>query len=270
MAYVIDSDRLLRTGIAAAYKGAGVLRALRGRLTRIREKGRADLVTEADTESEAAIIDRIRQAFPDHGFLAEESGAVGGDGGYCWIVDPLDGTMNFAHGLDLYCISIAVAFNRELLAGVVLNPVSGELFTASKGRGAHLNADPIRVSETDALEKSLLVTGFPYNFREIGGAVMTRFARCANAARGVRRLGAAALDLCFLACGRFEAFWEQNLQPWDTAAGSLIAREAGARLSDFSDAPFVIEKKELLATNGKIHRQMIDLLALEIDASQTE
>jgi myo-inositol-1(or 4)-monophosphatase len=260
MSHTPDTDRLLRVGIAAAYKGAEVLRRLRGGHVRIREKGRADLVTEADTGSEAAIIDSIRGVFPDHAFLAEESGAAGMHGGYRWIVDPLDGTTNFAHGIDLFCISIAVALENDVLAGIVLNPVSGELFSAARDRGARLNGQPIRVSKIAAIENSLLATGFPYNFRQIGDPVMRRFSRCAHAAQGIRRLGAAALDLCFLACGRFEAFWEQNLQPWDTAAGSLIAREAGARLSDFSDEPFSIENKEILATNGRIHEVMLELL----------
>ncbi len=258
----MDIDRLLRTGIAAAYKGGEVLNRLRGRVANIREKGRADLVTEADTASEAAVIAAIRRVFPDHGFLAEESGATGPEAGCLWIIDPLDGTTNFAHGLDLFCVSIAAALEGEVLAGVVLNPASGELFSAARGKGAHLNGEPIRVSSVAALRDSLLVTGFPYNFRGIAATVMDRFARCAGAAQGVRRLGAAALDLCFVACGRFDAFWEQNLQPWDTAAGAIIAREAGASLSDFSNGPFTTEKKELLATNGKVHAEMLALLAV--------
>lgn len=257
----MDTDRLLRAGIAAAYKGAEVLRFYRGRVSQIREKGRANLVTEADTASEKVIISTLRQLFPDHGILAEESGAAEADSGYCWIIDPLDGTTNFTHGLDCYCISIAVALRGEMLAGVVLNPVSGELFTAARNRGAALNGAPIRVSATDRVQHSLLVTGFPYNFREIVAPLMGRFSRCAEEARGVRRLGAAALDLCFVACGRFDGYWEQNLQPWDTAAGVMIAREAGARVTDFADKAFAIEKNEILATNGRIHEEMLTLLA---------
>lgn len=146
--------------------------------------------------------------------------------------------------------------------GIVLNPVTGELFTAIEGKGADLNGRPIRVSDTKEVSESLLVTGFPYNLKEIIDALMARFANCLKAARGVRRLGSAALDLCYTACGRFDGFWEQNLKPWDTAAGLLIARESGSVVTDFSNRPFSIDKKEILATNGNIHEQMLSLLKL--------
>jgi myo-inositol-1(or 4)-monophosphatase len=257
----MDADQLLQTALSAARRGADVLLAHRGQVSGVREKGRANLVTAADTASEAVIIETIRQVFPDHSILAEESGADGVGSTWRWIIDPLDGTTNFAHGLDLFCISIAAARAEEVLAAVVFNPVSGELFTAARQRGAHLNGRPIRASATGTVANSLLVTGFPYDFREISDAVMARFGRCAQAAQGIRRLGAAALDLCFVACGRFDGYWEQNLQPWDTAAGILIAREAGCRVTDFGGIPVALESPQILATNGTIHQELMALLA---------
>ena len=209
------------------------------------------------------IIQTIRSRFPDHAILAEESGANPGVPDCQWIIDPLDGTTNFAHQLPIFAVSIAFSFRGEVTVGIVLNPVSGELFTAVRGRGAELNGRPIRVSETKHVSESLLVTGFPYNFEEILESAMGRFRSCLRASRGVRRLGAAALDLCFVACGRFDGFWEENLKPWDTAAGMLIASEAGAEVTDFKGKAFAIDDREILATNGSIHRELMSLLALK-------
>lgn len=262
----MDLELVKRTGVGAAYKGAEVLMAKFGNLSRIDKKGAIDLVTEADTASEERIIETLRSRFPDHAVLAEESGSRSGAGDNGsdpqWIIDPLDGTTNFAHGLALFCTSIAFAVDGEVRVGVILNPVSGELFTAVKGEGAALNGHPIRVSETAAVSESLLVTGFPYNFKTIFQDVMARFGNCLKAGRGIRRLGSAALDLCFVACGRFEGFWEQNLHPWDTAAGFLMVEEAGGAVTDFGGTPFAIEGKEILATNGKIHDEMLSLLEI--------
>ena len=258
----MDIEYIRRIGIAAAYKGGSVLRHFLGNISRIDKKGAIDLVTEADTGSEKVIIETIRERFPDHSVLAEESGQGSGNARYRWIIDPLDGTTNFAHGLGQFAVSIAFAFDGEIVAGVVLNPVSGELFSAIKDGGASLNGRPVRVSDTKSVSESLLVTGFPYNFKEISDPLMTRFANCLHAAQGIRRLGSAALDLCFVACGRFDGFWEQNLKPWDTAAGMLIAKEAGARVTDFASHPFDIDRKEILASNGRIHQEMLCLLAI--------
>ncbi|MGE0087175.1 MAG: inositol monophosphatase family protein [Desulfococcaceae bacterium] len=256
----MDIEYIRRIGIAAAYKGGSVLRHFLGNISRIDKKGEIDLVTEADTGSEKVIIETIRQRFPDHSFLAEESGLSMGNPDCRWIIDPLDGTSNFAHGLPQFAVSIAFAFKGEIAAGVVLNPVSGELFSAVKDCGAQLNARPIHVSDTESVSESLLVTGFPYNFKEISDPLMARFAKCLHAAQGIRRLGSAALDLCFVACGRFDGFWEQNLKPWDTSAGMLIAKEAGAEVTDFSSHPFTLDHMEILASNGRIHREMLSLL----------
>lgn len=258
----MDLDRIKRVGIAAAYKGAEVLRSKFGNISQARKKGVIDLVTEADTFSEECILQVIRTAFPEHSILAEESGQDARDASLVWIVDPLDGTTNFAHQIGWYAISIAFAVDGEVLVGIVLNPVTGELFSATVDDGATCNNHSIRVSSVSNFSDCLLVTGFPYNIRENLEPIVTRFTRCLSAAQGIRRLGSAALDLCYVACGRFEGFWEEYLQPWDTAAGVLIAREAGAHVSDFSGRPHTLAGRETLATNGRIHEEMLKLLQL--------
>ena len=259
----MDFKEIAHTAEQAARQGAAVLMKKLGRLSEINKKGAIDLVTDADTASEKAVIETIRKAFPDHAILAEESGLSRGASPYRWIIDPLDGTTNFTHGLGLFAVSIACARAGDILCGIVFNPVTAELFSAVKGTGAELNGRPIRVTDTVDIADSLLATGFPYNISEIMDPVMARMARCLAASQGVRRLGSAALDLCYLACGRFDGFWEQNLKPWDTAAGLLIAREAGARVTDFTNRDYHIDSPELLATNGKIHHQMLELISLE-------
>lgn len=258
----MDLEWVKRIGIAAAYKGGNVLRSYYGRLAQVDKKGEIDLVTEADTAAEKVVIEIIKEVFPDHAILAEESGWNSGNYDYQWIIDPLDGTTNFAHDLGLYSISIAFALAGETVFGIVLIPESREMFTAVKDSGAELNGKPIRVSTTKKVSESLLITGFPYDLLDALPPLMTRFANCLSASQGVRRLGSAAIDLCYVACGRFDAFWEQNLKPWDTAAGELIAREAGATITDFSNEPFAIDKREILATNGNIHDEMLSLLKL--------
>ncbi|MDA8403484.1 MAG: inositol monophosphatase family protein [Desulfobacteraceae bacterium] len=259
----MDLERIKHTGIGAAYKSAAILNHYLGNLTSVRKKGPIDLVTEADIESEKSIIQTIRLRFPDHEFMAEESGLTRTAPSPCqWIIDPLDGTTNFTHRIPIFCTSIAFAVNDEVLVGVVLNPVSGELFTAVRGKGAFLNSTPIHVSDKKNISESLLVTGFPYNIAQSVEPTLGRFKNCLEAAQGIRRLGSAALDLCFVACGRFEGFWEENLKPWDTAAGVLIAEEAGARVTDFSGNPYALDKKEILATNNHIHEEMQFLLEI--------
>lgn len=259
----MDLEPLKQIGIAAAFKAGNVLRSHYGKIASISKKGAIDLVTEADTSSEEIIIRTIRKAFPDHAILAEESGLSPGKADHMWIVDPLDGTTNFTHGLDMFSISIAYAFKQEIVVGIVLCPATGEIFAAMKNKGAALNGRSLKVSSSKTVSESLLVTGFPYNFKEILNPVINRFSNCLEASQGVRRLGSAAIDLCYVACGRFDGFWEQNLKPWDTAAGELIAREAGATVTDFSNNSFTIDKTEILATNGKIHAEMMGLLNLK-------
>jgi len=258
---LMDLHYTKRIGIKAAYIGAAVLRSFFGKITRIEKKGPADLVTEADTASEKAIIETISTVFPDHGILAEEGGLRENGRRHQWIVDPLDGTTNFAHQVPLFSVSIALSIDRQIVFGIVLNPITGELFTADRGAGARLNDRPIRVSETELITDSLLATGFPYDRRDGMDRLMTRFRRCLTASRGIRRLGSAALDLCFVACGRFDGYWEKGLKPWDVAAGALIAQEAGGWVTDFAGAPYNLDSGEILATNNRIHTEMLQLLA---------
>jgi myo-inositol-1(or 4)-monophosphatase len=258
----VDLGRIRDIGVAAAARAGEILLNYWGRSHTVEKKSAIDLVTEADLASENAILQLIRAVYPDHTILAEESGVTPGTDACEWIIDPLDGTTNYAHHLPEFCLSIAFALEGDIVFGVVLNPVTGELFCGTRGQGATVNGRPIRVSGTKILCDSLLVTGFPYNFQSIIRPLICRFERCLMAAQGVRRLGSAALDLCYVACGRFDGFWEQNLAPWDTAAGMVLAQEAGATISDFSNGPYSIEKKEILATNGLIHQEMTALLAL--------
>jgi len=259
----MDVDPLKRIAISAAYEGANILRAKLGNISRIEKKEAAEIVTEADIESEREIIACIRRKYPEHAILSEESGLEKSASKYTWIVDPLDGTVNFAHRVPVFCISIALAIHNVVVLGIILNPVNGELFSAIKDQGACLNGKPIEVSSTKTVSESLLATGFPYNLQKILKPIMIRYENCVGVAQGVRRIGSAALDLCYVACGRFEAFWEQNLRAWDTAAGALLITEAGGTVTTFSNRPFTPDKKEILATNGQIHHEMISLLKLK-------
>ncbi len=258
----MDLDHIIRVATRAAYRAGEILRNSQGNLTDIQKKGDIDLVTEADTASEKAIIETILNDFPDHGILAEESGSTRADSPYQWIVDPLDGTTNYAHGLDQFSVSIAFSRNGRIVMGLVLVPANGDFYLAEEGQGARLNGAPIQVSKSGTVHESLLVTGFPYNFKEIMEMLIARFTRCLSRSQGVRRFGSAAIDLCLVASGRFDGFWEQNLKPWDTAAGLLIVKEAGGRVTDFDDRPFDVNMKEILATNGLIHQEMLSLMTV--------
>jgi myo-inositol-1(or 4)-monophosphatase len=263
MSMDLDLEYVKNVGVGAAYAGAKVLNLHFGKLTSVQKKGPSDLVTQADIESEQQIIDVLRYRFPDHQILGEESGLSSAGHPEClWVIDPLDGTTNFAHRLPFFSISIAFTFNGEVVVGVVLNPVSGELFYAVKGKGATLNGHPIQVTHEEKISECLLVTGFPYDKEKEIKPLIARFENCLKAARGIRRLGSAALDLCFVACGRFDGFWEENLKPWDTAAGMIIAREAGAKVTDFSGADYDMDMDEILATNGLIHKDMELLMGI--------
>jgi myo-inositol-1(or 4)-monophosphatase len=259
----MNLDHIKRIAIKAAHNGAEVLQSYFGRISAIAKKSATDLVTDADTESEKQIIATIRRSFPDHAILAEESGRTDGDSEHIWLIDPLDGTTNFAHCVPIYAVSIALAVRRQIVLGVVLNPAGGELFVALQGQGAQLNTRAIGVSQVADVSESLLATGFPYDFRDLVEPVMTRLRTCTAASQGVRRIGSAALDLCYVACGRFEGFWEQRLKPWDTAAGYLIASEAGATVTNFQNQPYSLDHQDILATNGRIHKEMLTLLAID-------
>jgi len=260
----MDLQAIRDVAVACAHRGAATLRTRFGRITRVEKKGDIDLVTDADLQSEKRIKQCIQSAYPDHRILAEESGDAGDSTSEgLWIVDPLDGTTNYAHQIGLYAVSIAFCLRSEVVVGVVLNPDSGELFSAVAGEGALCNGRPIRVSEVNGIDESLLATGFPYDVRENHRPVLQRFSACLQAAQGIRRLGSAALDLCWVACGRFEAFWEQNLRPWDTAAGMLIVREAGGAVTDFAGKFYTPYMETILASNGAVHADMQTLLAID-------
>jgi myo-inositol-1(or 4)-monophosphatase len=261
------AQRIFReTAIKAAKAGGKVLRKLFDKEIRIEYKGEMNLVTEADRAAEAVVIRTLRKQFPNHRFLAEEGGAqdAAGSAGsvHKWIIDPLDGTTNFAHSYPTFCVSIGLEMRGEIALGVVYDPLREEMFLAEKGQGAALNGRPIHVSKTEKLKAGLLVTGFAYDVRDDLANNLDHFANVSRRAQGVRRTGSAALDLCYVACGRFDGFWEMKLAPWDTAAAFLIATEAGATVTDFNNRPYNIYLKEILATNGRIHREMVETLGL--------
>ena len=247
-------------------RDAGRLLAERfGRSLQISNKSELDLVTESDFASEHLIIDRIKTYHPRHAILAEESGASepadrDTQSDWRWIIDPLDGTTNYAHGYPCFCVSIGLEYKGRIELGVVYDPVREEMFTAARGEGAALNDKRISVSPIPNLASALLCTGFPYDVRE-RGEFARHFANFIMNAQGVRRDGAAALDLAYVAAGRFDGFWEEGLKPWDVAAGALIIEEAGGRVSDYLGDPLDIFRPPILASNGLIHEQMMRVLA---------
>lgn len=224
------------------------------------KEGINNLVTEADHASEKVIIDIIKKDFPDHFILSEEVGEIVMDSNYKWIIDPIDGTVNFANGIPICCISIALEFNGEIILGAVYNPFLQELFFAEKGKGAILNDKKISVSNKTEVEESILVTGFPYIYLDIENGPLQIFERFIRKGIPVRRLGSAAIDLCWVAAGRFDGFYEHKLQAWDSAAGFLIVEEAGGKVTDFSGNSYSPYQPYLLATNGKIHEEMLKII----------
>jgi myo-inositol-1(or 4)-monophosphatase len=223
---------------------------------KIEYKGEADLVTVADRKSEALIRERIRAQWPDHDVLGEEEGLRGTGSDYRWYVDPLDGTTNFAHGFPVFCVSMAVEHRGTMTAGLCFDPTRDEIFTASRGKGAYLNGWPIAVSKIPRLAESLVATGFPSHKRHKNPNIFF-YHQITLRTHGVRRAGSAALDLCNVACGRFDGFWEFNLNPWDTAAGVLIVEEAGGKVSDFQGGAFQLNSRETLASNGLLHDALV-------------
>lgn len=226
----------------------------------ILHKGSIDLVTDADQASEEFLTKELGKRFPHTAILGEEQGLTGSrDAESMWIIDPLDGTTNFAHGNPHFCISVALAKAGRPVLGVVYDPVAKEMFTARVGDGAYLNGEPIQVSSIDRIQDSIFLTGFPYDAatRKANVAI---FGRVMQASQGVRVMGAAALDLCYVACGRVEAYWERSINAWDIAAGSLMVREAGGRVSDYGGDELNLFKGEVLATNGLVHDQLMTML----------
>jgi myo-inositol-1(or 4)-monophosphatase len=257
---------LLNFAIQTAREAGRILAERFGRALQVTNKSELDLVTESDLASERLIIDRIKTYHPRHAILAEESGASATadrdvQSEWRWIIDPLDGTTNYAHGYPCFCISIGLEHKGRMELGVIYDPLRDELFTAERGAGASLNGRRIQVSERNNLASALLCTGFPYDVRE-RSEFARHFANFIMNAQGVRRDGAAALDLAYVACGRFDGFWEEGLKPWDVAAGTLMVEEAGGRVSNYAGAPLSIYTPPILASNGLLHEEMMRVLSV--------
>jgi myo-inositol-1(or 4)-monophosphatase len=278
--YDIRVNTFLEAAVETAQEAGAILLAELDRPVKIDYKGEVDIVTQADRRSEQLILNRLRTHFPKHGIVAEESGqhsaqaAETSSAKHCWFVDPLDGTTNFAHGYPWFCVSIGLAEMPQgkmpgpddLIAGVIYQPVSRELFTASRGEGAYLNHKRIHVSKVDKLQRSLLGTGFPAHKRTQNPNIHYYWSFTLRS-HGVRRAGSAALDLACVACGRFEGFWEFGLNPWDCAAGTLLVKEAGGRITDFGGADYRLGAHEILASNSLVHQEMLQV-ANEIGVSE--
>jgi len=250
-----------KIAIEAAREGGRVLLQKFGAALTITHKGEVDLVTDADRAAEETIVAVLRSTFPRHDILAEEADYGQCASAYRWIIDPLDGTTNYAHGFPWFAVSIALAVEGEVQLGVVYNPFHRELFFAEKGHGAYLNDVQIRVSETDRLDRALLATGFPYDRKSSEVNNYDHFLHFQQAAQACRRPGAASLDLAYTAAGRLDGYWEMKLKPWDMAAGQLLVQEAGGRVSDFDGRQFDIYGVECLASNGRIHSEMQAVLS---------
>src|SRR6266853_5617479 len=259
----------LEVAVEAALEAGGILTTEFARPPDISYKGEVDIVTQADRRSEQAIVNLLRARFPKHAIVAEEGGGAESDSPFRWHVDPLDGTTNFAHGYPCFAVSIGLEEAGDLIAGVIYQPVSGELFTAVKGEGTHLNQKNIHVSAIEKLATSLLATGFPSTKRAQNPNIHYYWDFTLRS-HGVRRDGSAALDLAAVACGRFDGFWEFGLHPWDTAAGALLVREAGGMVTSFSGQPYRPGDYELLASNGRVHAEMKQITADIAERSATQ
>jgi len=256
-----DAGHYLEVAVEAAREAGAILLSEFDRPKKISYKGEVDIVTESDKRSEAAIVARLQTRFPQHAIVAEEGGGDAEKAArYRWHVDPLDGTTNFAHGFPMFAVSIGLLEDGEPLVGAVFNPIANELFTAVRNQGAQLNHKAIRVSEIPTLSKSLLSTGFPAHKR-MSNPNIHYYWEFTLRSHGVRRAGSAALDLCCVASGRFDGFWEFGLKSWDSAAGTLIVREAGGMVTDFNGRPYHPGDRELFASNGAVHREMLAIAA---------
>lgn len=255
-----DNGKILKVAIEAAKEAGEHMLENIGKLKEVsRKRGFNDLVTNVDKASEKIIMDKIREVFPDHSILAEESGEHDAKGDVKWVIDPLDGTTNYAHTFPSFCVSIGVIIGDSVKVGVVYDPTRDELFSCQEGRGASLNGNPIKVSSVPSVQESLVATGFGYDVND-KLANVEYFKTMLIKAQAVRRPGSAALDLCYVACGRLDGFWELGLSPWDTAAGQFLVKEAGGLVTTMEGGPFDIYMKGIVATNGIIHKEMLDLL----------
>ncbi len=238
-----------------AREAGALLLSFFGKVT-IEYKGDVDLVTQADRSSEALIVERIRKQWPSHDLIGEEGSRIETGSDFRWYVDPLDGTTNFAHGYPVFCVSLGLEYKGELIAGVIFDPTRDEMFAAEKGGGSRLNGRVVRVSPATHLAESLLATGFPSHKRHKNPNIQF-YHQITLRSHGVRRAGSAALDLCCVACGRYDGFWEFNLNSWDTAAGVLLVQEAGGKVTNFSGGPFTIDSREVLASNSLLHAELM-------------
>jgi myo-inositol-1(or 4)-monophosphatase len=244
---ITNSGNILRSGFGSKFQ--------------IENKtGKNNLVTEYDYKSEKYIVDEIKKAFPTHNIISEEEGSVNNNSEYDWIIDPLDGTVNYANNIPIFSVSIALRENGNLIAGAVYQPILNELFTAELGNGAKMNEEYITVSNKIEMNTSLLVTGFPYDINNDPKNAIRSFTNIVKRGIPIRRLGSAALDLAYVACGRFEGFWEVNLNSWDVAAGILLVNEAGGKCTNYNGKDSLVEDKEILATNGKIHEEALRVI----------
>lgn len=259
---MIDVEKLLSAAKEAALEAGEIQLAYFGKEKQISQKlNEFDLVTNVDKMAEEKILSVISGHFPDHAFLGEESGRHGEKSSdYIWIIDPIDGTTNYAHNFPQFAVSIGLMYKNEINLGVVYDAFKNEMFWAAKDVGAYLNADAITVSTVPDLDKALLSTGFPYERGEVLEENLGYFRKFIYKAQAVRRPGAASLDLCYVACGRLDGFWELNLSPWDTAAGVCIIREAGGKVTNFGDEKFDIYTKNIMATNSLLHAQMTEII----------
>tara|TARA_Y100000590_G_scaffold461092_1_gene621886 strand:+ start:833 stop:1636 length:804 start_codon:yes stop_codon:yes gene_type:complete len=248
-------EYLKKTAIDAAYASGKVLMRYFQKPLKIREKKGAGLVTNADVLAEKAALKILTRATPDFGIIAEESGRTESKIGR-WIIDPLDGTTNFVHGFPMFCVSIAAEWKGEVVVGVIYHPPLKDLYVAIRGKGARLNGKKIKVSETKKIKDSLLTTGFTYRKDQWLQVEMQAFESLSKIARAIRRPGSAALDLAYVACGVFDGFWEQNLSPWDVAAGTLLVQEAGGKVTDFNKKKSHFEDKEIIASNPKLYSSL--------------
>ena len=257
----IELEDITKIAVEAAQLGGSILTDFAKKGFEIQKKSEINLVTEADLASEKAVVGVISKAFPSHQILAEEKGLhTTHESPYKWIIDPLDGTTNFAHGFPLYNVSIGVEYEGTVLVGVVLDPTRNELFVAKKEQGSTLNNTPIHVSTSQKLSNALLVTGFAYDVQTVADNNLKEFCAFSLRTRGMRRTGTAAIDLCYIACGRFDGFWELKLNPWDTAAGKLIVEEAGGKITNYKSEPYSIYGQDIIASNGLIHEEMVGVL----------
>jgi len=253
-------DDLLDLAVRAVQESGWIQKEWLGKEKKVELKGEINLVTEVDKRCEERIIEIIKEVSPEHNILTEETPIPEGPSPYRWIIDPIDGTTNYAHGYPCFCTSVALEQEGKIIVGAIYDPMLDELFTARQGKGAFLNGERITVSTTERLTNALICTGFPYDLRESPVNNLDHFNHFIMEAQAVRRDGSAALDLCYVAMGRFDGFWELKLHPWDVAAGKLLVEEAGGTVTNFSGGPFAIYGQEILATNGRIHEEMVGVL----------